>query len=81
MTVDRNGRMRGAGAVVGFEGGMLDLGGVYTIRLRVTDPSGMVRCARTDAGATLSRFEPNGPDCEPTCAAWLLALEPEDLGL
>lgn len=81
VTVNRGGKVRSGGAQVSLDAGTLDPGDVYTMALKVTDPSGMVRYARTDSGATLSRWQPNGPDCEPTCARWLLAIEPEDLGL
>ncbi|MCP3977568.1 MAG: hypothetical protein GY720_24045 [bacterium] len=81
VTVSKGGKMRGTGPEVFLAEGTLDLGGVYTITLKVTGPSSMVRYARTDTGATLSDFQPNGPDCDPTCARWLLAIEPEDLGL
>jgi hypothetical protein len=61
--------------------GTLDFDLEYNVTLKVTDPTGMVRYARTDSGVTLEEFQPNGPNCPPTCAGWLLTLEPEDLGL
>lgn len=77
----RNGVVRTDWVGASFPSGTLDVGAAHTVTLRVTDPSGAVRYARTDTGVTPTEDQPNGPDCDPTCAAWLLALEPEDLGL
>jgi len=53
----------------------------YLVTLKVTDPQGMVRYARTDSGVTLEKTQPNGPSCSPTCFWWGIELTPEDLGL
>ena len=53
----------------------------YLVTLKVTDPRGMVRYARTDSGVTLEKTQPNGPYCSPTCHWWGIELTPEDLGL
>ncbi len=83
VTASKKGKPRGGGiaGLLSFDQGALDLGGVYVVTLKVTGPSGMVRYARTDSGATLTKHQPNGSGCEPTCGGWHLALEPEDLGL
>jgi hypothetical protein len=81
VTANRKGKLRGGGGLVAFDRGAPDLGGVYVVTLKVTGPSGMVRYARTDSGATLTKYQPNGRDCDPICGLWHLALEPEDLGL
>jgi hypothetical protein len=81
VTLNRNGATRGSGGEVFLDQGTLDFDLEYNVTLKVTDPTGMVRYARTDSGVTLEEFQPNGPNCPPTCAGWLLALEPEDLGL
>ena len=81
VVVDENGVARRDGGEVRLEEGTLAVDEVYNLSLRVTDQSGTVVYSRSDSGVTLTEFEPNGPDCPPTCAAWFLALEPQDLGL
>ena len=81
VTVSWKGESRVDGGAVHFDDGTLDLDGRHTVRLKVTDPLGMVRYARADSGVTLSKAQPNGPGCAPTCAVWLLAIEPDELGV
>ena len=81
VVVDEEGESRGLGGEVRLEAGTLDIGETHTVSLKVTDSSRAIRYARSDSGVTLTKFQPNGPDCRPTCAAWTLALEPEELGL
>lgn len=61
--------------------GTLDLDGVYTASLRVTDSTGAEQYSRRDVDVRLTAFRPNGPDCPPRCATLSLALEPEDVVL
>lgn len=81
VSTSRNGVIRSEWPAASFPAGTLDAGVAHRVTLRVTDPSGAVRYARSDTGVTLTEFQPNGPDCDPTCAAWLLALEPQDPGV